>query len=151
MCAVQGNGPMKERWPGMLEYQQKVQAMTIDRASYQRIYSNAYRHGKQDALRTALLAEPPADLIAALEDAIRESMSIEIHERVQATVAYFVVRAHLLGEDAKPPRPAPSTDPSHAELSNSGRLLASRPIRGEDDITEDHRPWDEYAQEGTHD
>lgn len=100
MCAVQGNGPMKERWPGMLEYQQKVQAMTIDRASYQRIYSNAYRHGKQDALRTALLAEPPADLIAALEDAIRESMSIEIHERVQATVAYFVVRAHLLGEDA---------------------------------------------------
>lgn len=74
--------------------------MTIDRASYQRIYGNAYQHGKLEGRRAALPAVPPAELIDAVEDAIRESMSVDIDGRLQATVAYFAIRAAILGEGA---------------------------------------------------
>ena len=52
------------------------------------------------AVAAALPAKPSAELIEAVEDAIRESMSIDIDERLQALAAYFAIRAAILGEDA---------------------------------------------------
>lgn len=65
-------------------------------AAVERVLEAARREGAKEALP----AKPSAELIEAVEDAIRESMSIDIDERVQAPVAYFAVRAAILGEDA---------------------------------------------------
>lgn len=73
--------------------------VTIDRASYQRIYSNAYRHGKQEALRAALPAEPPSALMSAIHMTIEHETGIQINTPI-SQVIWRMVRAHLLGEDA---------------------------------------------------
>lgn len=81
-------------------------------------------------LRAALPAEPTHGAMATLVQTLEATASRECPGAV-AEILYRAFRAHLLGEDAKP-RPAPSTDQSHAELSNTGRLIRNRPVRGED-------------------
>lgn len=94
---------MKERWPEMLEYQQKVQAMTdLERhraiiALVEDACADAYKCGAEEALCAVLPAETP--------EWFREKYALYTSPspytgRQNCEDMWTDLRAHLLGEGA---------------------------------------------------